>query len=89
MSRVIIFVGIHCSANSVPSVDRSTKPNIDHFTSVGGQTNNTYGFRDVLVPTELISKFMALAQPNTNKNVETCGILCGKLVSFSYILNSI
>ena len=61
-------------------MDRSTKPN--HFTSTGANTTNLHGLRDVVVPTELMLKFLNLALPNTNRNVETCGILCGKLVTF-------
>lgn len=56
----------------VPTVDRSLKPS--HFTSVGDS-----GFKMVYVPDELVPKFLRLAQSNTSKSVETCGILCGKL----------
>lgn len=55
-----------------PFVDRALKPS--HFTSVGDQ-----GFKAVYVPNELITKFLNLAYSNTTRNVETCGILCGKL----------
>jgi len=35
--------------------------------------------RDMVFPTDLVQSFLALAKPNTLKNLETCGILCGKL----------
>lgn len=36
--------------------------------------------RTVLVPSKVMTLFQNLAQSNTNKNIETCGILAGKLV---------
>ena len=48
---------------------------VDH-TSYGG-------LRQVVIPTELISKFLNLASTNTRKNLETCGILAGRLVKAS------
>ncbi|XP_041364183.1 STAM-binding protein-like [Gigantopelta aegis] len=64
-----------------PSVDRSTKPAlIDHFTSPFGGS----GLRQVTVPKDLISQFTAIAQPNTDKNVETLGILFGSLAQNAF-----
>jgi STAM-binding protein len=40
---------------------------------------NSGQLRSLFVPTSLVTKFLEVAQPNTNKNLETCGILCGKL----------
>ncbi|KAK2174656.1 hypothetical protein NP493_786g01022 [Ridgeia piscesae] len=62
-----------------PEIDRSTKPRTDHFTSTGGQTSNKHGLRDIIVPEELLAKFLRLAQTNSRSNMETCGILCGQL----------
>ncbi|KAF2975666.1 hypothetical protein EK904_012994 [Melospiza melodia maxima] len=70
------------SAGTVPSkppvVDRSLKP------SALGSAENSAGvdvLRQVIVPRELCHKFLQLADANTVRGVETCGILCGKLVS--------
>lgn len=63
--------------NGVPDIDRSTKP--DHFTSTGFS-----GLREVVVPSDLMRKFMVLAEHNTLRNIETCGILAGKLVHNSF-----
>lgn len=41
------------------------------------------GLRQLTVPSELCHKFLKLADANTARAVETCGILCGKLVSHS------
>ncbi|XP_046726648.1 STAM binding protein b isoform X1 [Silurus meridionalis] len=38
------------------------------------------GLRQVAVPAELCTKFLQLANSNTMRSVETCGILCGKLM---------
>ncbi|NXO74863.1 STABP protein, partial [Sitta europaea] len=69
------------SAGSVPSkppvVDRSLKP------SALGSTENSAGvdvLRQVIVPRELCPKFLQLADANTVRGVETCGILCGQLM---------
>ncbi|GMM31258.1 hypothetical protein DAMA08_040030 [Martiniozyma asiatica (nom. inval.)] len=35
--------------------------------------------RTIFLPSELKSNFLSIATPNTVKNLETCGILCGKL----------
>ena len=35
--------------------------------------------REVVIPSMLMSRFLDLAQTNTNRNVETCGILAGSL----------
>jgi len=37
--------------------------------------------RPVFLPEELRSRFLTLAHPNTSRNLETCGILCGSLIS--------
>lgn len=37
--------------------------------------------RTVFLPPELRSHFLALASSNTRRNLETCGILCGTLIS--------
>ncbi|NXG57715.1 STABP protein, partial [Hemiprocne comata] len=60
-----------------PVVDRSLKP------SALGSTENsasTDALRQVIVPRELCHKFLQLADANTVRGVETCGILCGKLM---------
>jgi STAM-binding protein len=58
----------------------------DHFTSSGANTGNKYGLRTVVVPAEIVVKFLNMALPNTSKNVETCGILCGKMVSDHFVI---
>ncbi|NWU89512.1 STABP protein, partial [Upupa epops] len=60
-----------------PAVDRSLKP------SALGSPENSASLdvlRQVIVPRELCHKFLQLADANTVRGVETCGILCGKLM---------
>lgn len=63
-----------------PNVDRTCKPVIDHFTSVGEA-----GLKPIHVPEELVAVFLHRALMNTTRSIETCGILCGKLVSLSCV----
>lgn len=37
--------------------------------------------RKMLLPEGIHARFLSIAQPNTNKKIETCGILAGTLVS--------
>ncbi|XP_028851499.1 STAM binding protein b isoform X2 [Denticeps clupeoides] len=59
-----------------PTFDRSLKP----ASLITPNINTTVeGLRQLAVPAELCSKFLTLANANTIRAVETCGILCGKL----------
>ncbi|NWX56434.1 STABP protein, partial [Promerops cafer] len=78
------------SAGTVPSkppvVDRSLKP------SALGSTENNAGvdvLRQVIVPRELCHKFLQLADANTARGVETCGILCGKLMRNEFTITHV
>jgi hypothetical protein len=52
------------------------KPDVQR---VLGRLENTAPLRTMFIPEDLLSKFEVVAQPNTNRNLETCGILCGSL----------
>ncbi|NXL65098.1 STABP protein, partial [Chordeiles acutipennis] len=73
------------SAGSVsskpPVVDRSLKPSALGSTETNASVDV---LRQVIVPRELCQKFLQLADANTVRGVETCGILCGKLVRQNY-----
>ncbi|NWS50285.1 STABP protein, partial [Probosciger aterrimus] len=69
-----------------PVVDRSLKPN------ALGSTENNAGMsilRQVIVPRELCEKFLQLADANTVRGVETCGILCGKLMRNEFTITHV
>ncbi|XP_052520964.1 STAM-binding protein isoform X1 [Tympanuchus pallidicinctus] len=69
-----------------PVVDRSLKP------CALGSTEHTAGMealRQVIVPRELCHKFLQLADANTARGVETCGILCGKLMRNEFTITHV
>jgi len=70
------------SAGGAPLVDRRLKPQ----TSDG---KNNHNLRSVYMPDDLISKFLAAALANTNKNIETCGFLAGKLSKNAFVIDSV
>ncbi|CAG8922198.1 unnamed protein product [Penicillium salamii] len=45
--------------------------------------------RSVFLPGNLRSRFLSLAAANTNANLETCGILCGTLVSNALFISKL
>lgn len=54
-----------------------TSSSLEHssrYTTEGGLP-----LRSLFIPAELEAAFLKVAHPNTVKNLETCGILCGKL----------
>lgn len=63
-------VAANCISNYIPAVDRSTKPNA---------ANESDSLRRVVIPMSLTQDFLRAAALNTSRNVETCGMLAGKL----------
>ena len=51
--------------------------------SLTAQTEGGAPLRPMFLPANLISQFVEIAQPNTDRNIETCGLLLGRLVSLS------
>uniref|UniRef100_A0A4W5Q6K3 STAM binding protein n=1 Tax=Hucho hucho TaxID=62062 RepID=A0A4W5Q6K3_9TELE len=47
------------------------------------------GIRQLAVPSELCSSFLRLADSNTSRAVETCGILCGKLLRNAFTVTHV
>ena len=45
--------------------------------------------RTVFLPPDLRHRFMAVAAPNTARNLETCGILCGTLISNALFISKL
>jgi len=64
---------VESSAAAAPVIpDRNTKPSLGLYSGSGG-------LRSVQVPSILMAKFISIAEPNTRANIETCGVLAGKL----------
>lgn len=62
---------------SAPQFDRSSKPDYRDYSSNSVVKG---GLRTVVVPSKVMTHFLNLAMKNTLSNIETCGILAGKLV---------
>ena len=45
--------------------------------------------RTIFLPQNLRHKFLTLARPNTHANLETCGILCGTLISNALFISKL
>ncbi|XP_037269824.1 STAM-binding protein isoform X1 [Rhipicephalus microplus] len=73
---------------AIPAVDRSTKPL--PLLSTEPYYSTAQGLRTVVLPGSLVSKFLHIARQNTEKNIETCAIMAGKLaknqLSISHLL---
>ncbi|XP_025066242.1 AMSH-like protease isoform X1 [Alligator sinensis] len=68
-----------CAGQS-PPVNRAFKP-VATLSAV--QTQVAEALRGVVLPRDLCPKFLSLAEENTIRGIETCGILCGKLVQLN------
>ncbi|XP_036322721.1 STAM-binding protein-like [Rhagoletis pomonella] len=62
------------SISKPPSFDRSQKPQFERSDSLLAGS-----LRTVMIPGNTMDVFLQLAQSNTTKNIETCGILAGHL----------
>ncbi|XP_053574105.1 STAM-binding protein [Bombina bombina] len=69
-----------------PVVDRSLKP---ATVNNHGVYESSGGLRHVRIPRDLCLKFLKLAQNNTQRAVETCGILCGKLMQNEFTVTHV
>ncbi|XP_056670641.1 STAM-binding protein isoform X2 [Monodelphis domestica] len=69
-----------------PVVDRSLKPG---SLSSPEPTPPLNGLRHVVVPQTLCPQFLQLADGNTVRGVETCGILCGKLTKNEFTVTHV
>lgn len=45
--------------------------------------------RTIFIPPELRARFISTAAPNTRRNLETCGILCGRLISNAFFISKL
>ncbi|CDR40828.1 CYFA0S05e04940g1_1 [Cyberlindnera fabianii] len=70
-------------AHSLHLPHKSPEHKIASFTEAGKPLKTVY------LPTELQLKFLEVAQPNTTKRLETCGILCGKLSLNAFFITTL
>ncbi|XP_059400657.1 STAM-binding protein-like A [Carassius carassius] len=72
--------------SSLPAFDRSLKPSVPVSAGHSALVN---GLRQLFVPAELCQRFLKLADANTARAVETCGILCGRLMKNAFTLTHV
>ncbi|XP_033828274.1 STAM-binding protein-like A [Periophthalmus magnuspinnatus] len=69
-----------------PAFDRSLKPgSLSH----SGSNTMVDALRQLFIPSELCRRFLQLAEANTIRAVETCGILCGKLTRNAFTVTHV
>ncbi|NXW45779.1 STALP protease, partial [Nyctiprogne leucopyga] len=74
-----------CAGHS-PPVNRVLKP---AATLSAVQTQLAEALRGVILPRDLCHKFLLLAEANTVRGIETCGILCGKLTHNEFTITHV
>ncbi|NXF03767.1 STALP protease, partial [Smithornis capensis] len=74
-----------CAGHS-PPVNRVLKPSA---TLSAVQTQLAEALRGVILPRDLCHKFLLLAEANTVRGIETCGILCGKLTHNEFTITHV
>lgn len=70
-----------------PTFDRSLKPG--SLVSPGNNNTMVDALRQLAIPAELCRSFLRLAEANTSRAVETCGILCGKLTRNAFTVTHV
>ncbi|XP_068422961.1 STAM-binding protein-like A [Clinocottus analis] len=75
------------AATTMPTFDRSLKPG--GLVSPGNNNTMVDALRQLAVPAELCRSFLRLAEANTSRAVETCGILCGKLTRNAFTVTHV
>uniref|UniRef100_UPI0035901A9B STAM-binding protein-like isoform X2 n=1 Tax=Myxine glutinosa TaxID=7769 RepID=UPI0035901A9B len=76
-----IKAGNASQAGKVPTVDRSCKP---VALTMEKYVHAVHGLRHITVPRNLHRKFLEQAVVNTERGIETCGILCGKMTQAQF-----
>ncbi|KAJ4919966.1 hypothetical protein JOQ06_000203 [Pogonophryne albipinna] len=77
------------SQGAEPIRNRPPAPVSQSNGSLAAVHNRVEGLRQVLVPRDLTSRFLLLAESNTARGLETCGILCGRLVQNEFLLTHV
>nr|XP_020472328.1 AMSH-like protease isoform X1 [Monopterus albus] len=58
-------------------------------TLAGVHTQRVEGLRWVVIPRDLTYRFLLLANSNTARGIETCGVLCGRLTHNEFMLTHV
>uniref|UniRef100_A0A1Y1JXA6 MPN domain-containing protein n=1 Tax=Photinus pyralis TaxID=7054 RepID=A0A1Y1JXA6_PHOPY len=76
------------SISTTPSIDRATKPATNSVT-IPTPTLTKPGLRTVVIPSKVMTHFLTLSHKSTMNNIETCGILAGKLERNNLIITHV
>ncbi|XP_064780312.1 AMSH-like protease isoform X1 [Oncorhynchus masou masou] len=83
----------HSSKNHVRLDPNRNQPSLPSSkpaaTLAGVHTQLVEGLRRVIIPRDLTYKFLLLADSNTARGIETCGVLCGKLTQNEFLLTHV
>lgn len=74
--------------NPIPAPQQDLKPSTLTFKPSAYLENGT-PLRTIFLPPDLRHRFLSIALPNTGANLETCGILCGTLVSNALFISKL
>ncbi|XP_034006829.1 LOW QUALITY PROTEIN: AMSH-like protease [Trematomus bernacchii] len=77
------------SQGAEPIRNRPPAPVSQSNGSLAAVHSRVEGLRQVLVPRDLTSRFLLLAESNTARGLETCGILCGRLMQNEFLLTHV
>ncbi|XP_072229709.1 AMSH-like protease isoform X2 [Leuresthes tenuis] len=58
-------------------------------TLAGVNSQRVEGLRRVVIPRDLTYRFLLLADSNTARGIETCGVLCGRLTHNEFVLTHV
>lgn len=76
------------SSPSIPAPPPKTElSSADYTFKPAAYTESGMPLRTLFLPTELRTQFLSLASSNTRNNLETCGILCGTLISSALFIS--
>ena len=76
------------SLDPSPAPQQDLKPSTFTFKPAAYLENGT-PLRTIFLPPDLRHRFLSIALPNTCANLETCGILCGTLVSNALFISKL
>lgn len=66
---------------------KSSPKEVSH--SIKAKTEGGAPLRTIFLPGKLREEFLKIAQPNTNRKMETCGMLCGKLSRNAFFITQL
>ncbi|KAF0025970.1 hypothetical protein F2P81_022851 [Scophthalmus maximus] len=88
LSQKLIRDGVG-SQGADPNRNRPAPISQPAATLAGVHTQRVEGLRRVVIPRDLTYRFLLLADSNTARGIETCGVLCGRLTHNEFVLTHV